>query len=212
MSDLLSKYKITPAFRLTTRCLAVNWHCVDVAVLEHEATIVDGRRHAFYYRGTPQVLLLYMEGHLDIVYQPETDFECRGIQKWLQERICDVIWGLAETILPARLHFWEQQKGMKAKGVSVKPMRRGIMGYCTHNNHIALAPYLVLFKQEWLDGVILHEMAHFRHKHHRKSFWNHLSTLIGEDSKLAKVKHDIAISPYFDYFCFLTNRKQSRKK
>ena len=47
-------------------------------------------------------------------------------------------------------------------------------------------------------------MAHYRYKHHRKTFWNFLSELIGEDSKMAKVKDDIAMSPYYNYYLYLT--------
>ncbi len=89
-------------------------------------------------------------------------------------------------------------------GVSVKRLRKNILGQCSFTNHLTLKPFLVIFKQEWMDGVILHEMAHYKYKHHRKSFWNFLSTLIGEDSKMAKVKDDIAISSYFNYYLYLT--------
>lgn len=68
-------------------------------------------------------------------------------------------------------------------------------------------PYNRFFKQEWTDGVILHEMAHYKCKHHRKSFWTFLSTLIGEDSKMVKAKDDIAMSPYYNYYLYLTKNK-----
>ena len=70
-----------------------------------------------------------------------------------------------------------------------------------------LQPFLVIFKEEWMDGVILHEIAHYKYKHHRKSFWDFLSKLIGEDSKIANVKHDIALSPYYGYYIYLTKNK-----
>lgn len=77
------------------------------------------------------------------------------------------------------------------------------MGQCTFDNIIELPPMLLIFKTEWLDGVILHEMAHFTHKHHRKSFWNKLTELLGQGSNLAKVKDDIALAPYYAYYQYL---------
>lgn len=80
----------------------------------------------------------------------------------------------------------------------------------TFHNHITLQPFLVIFRQEWMDGVILHEMAHYKHKHHRKSFWNFLSTLLGKDSEIENVnenvKNDIALSPYYEYYLYLTKK------
>ena len=80
----------------------------------------------------------------------------------------------------------------------------GVAGTIFFQNQIQMQPYLILFKQEWLDAVILHEMVHYKYKHHRKSFWNLLSTLLGEESKLQKVKQDIAMSPFFEFVWFLT--------
>ena len=39
---------------------------------------------------------------------------------------------------------------------------------------------------------MLHEMAHLRHHHHRKSFWQFLSVLLGEDATAEKMKNDLA--------------------
>lgn len=95
-------------------------------------------------------------------------------------------------------------KGIHGTGVTVKRLRKNVLGQCSYSNYITLQPFLVIFKQEWTDGVILHEMAHYKYKHHRKSFWDFLSTLIGKDSRLAKVKDDIALSPYYNYYLYLT--------
>ena len=58
-----------------------------------------------------------------------------------------------------------------------------------------------------MDGVIPHEVAHYKYKHHRKPFWDFLSELIGDDSKMAKVKDNIAMSPYYNYYLYLTKNK-----
>ena len=51
--------------------------------------------------------------------------------------------------------------------------------------------------------VILHEVAHLKHHHHRKSFWKFLSELIGEDAKQQKLAQDIAFSKYWGFYTFL---------
>ena len=188
-------FKINPRFRLTTKHLSVVWHCVNKFTLECEAAMEIPDRFVFHDKNAVELLVQYHDGILDIIYHDSTDFETRKIQKWLRELMRDTILRIAKVVLPDRVKYWENMKGLHGSGVTIKRLR---------NNHIALQPFLVIFKQEWTDGVILHEMAHYKYKHHRKSFWNYLSTLIGEDSKMGKAKDDIAMSPYYNYYLYLT--------
>ena len=82
-------------------------------------------------------------------------------------------------------------------------MRKGVLGQCTHNNFITLSPIIAIIPKELMDDVILHEMAHLKYHHHRKSFWKHLSLLIGEDAEQQKVIQDIALSKYWGFYMFL---------
>ena len=59
------------------------------------------------------------------------------------------------------------------------------------------------FPIEFLDMVILHEMAHLKYLHHRKSFWAHLSVLLNDDAKQQKELRDIVLSKYADLYDFL---------
>lgn len=109
----------------------------------------------------------------------------------------------ANDVLPQRLHELELQKQLFSKGVSVKKLRKGVLGQCTHTNYISFSPIIVIFPPEMMDDVILHEMAHLKYHHHRKSFWRFLSELIGENSEQQKVVQDIALSKYWDFYTFL---------
>ena len=200
-------FKINPRFRLTTKHLSVVWHCVDRFTLECEAAIMMPDRFVYQDKTGTELMAQYHNGVLDMIYHDTIDFEARKIQKWLRELMRDVILRVAKEVLPARDKYWENMKNLYGSGVTVKRLRKNVLGYCTFHNHIALQPFLVIFKQEWMDGVILHEMAHYKHKHHRQSFWNFLSSLIGEDSKMAKAKDDIAMYPYYNYYLYLTKNK-----
>jgi predicted metal-dependent hydrolase len=54
-----------------------------------------------------------------------------------------------------------------------------------------------------MDVVILHEMAHLKHHHHRKPFWDYLSLLIGEDAKKQNEIQDMVVSKYWEFYLFL---------
>ena len=197
-------FKINPRFRLNTKHLSVFWHCVDKFILEYEAAIKIPDRFIYQDKAGVELIVQYHDGVLDMIYHYSTDFETNKIQKWLRELTRDTIIKVAKEVLPNRVKYWENLKGLHGTGVTVKRLRKNVLGYCTSNNHITLQPFLVIFKQEWMDGVILHEMAHYKYKHHRRPFWDFLSTLIGKDSKMIKAKDDIAMSPYYNYYLFLT--------
>lgn len=195
-------FLINPNFRLKTKHLSVSWHLVDAYILLCEASITMQDRYSY----KSDIVAQYHDGTIDIVYHLGTDFNSKKTQKWLRELFRDLIMRVAKEILPARVRYWENLKNLHGTGVTVRRLRKNILGQCSHSNHITLQPFLVIFKQEWMDGVILHEMAHYKYKHHRKSFWDFLSSLIGEDSQLADAKNDIAISPYYNYYLYLTKK------
>lgn len=149
-------FKINPRFRLTTKHLSVVWHCVDKFTLECEAALKIPDRFVYQDKGSVELLVQYHDGILDMIYHDSTDFETRKIQKWLRELMRDTILRIAKVVLPARVKYWENLKGLHGSGVTVKRLRKNVLGYCTFNNHIALQPFLVIFRQEWTDGVILH--------------------------------------------------------
>ena len=201
-------YKINPNFRLSTPHMSVAWHLADAYTIDCEAAIDMPGRHVFRYKKSPQVLVQVYgendEARVDLIYHAATDFEARGIQKWLRELFRDIIFNVAAAVLPARVRHWERQKGLYGAGVEIKRLKNSVLGCCSYNNIITLQPFLVLFKEEWTDEIILHEMAHYRYKHHKSSFWKFLSSLLGCDARQAKAKKDIEMSPYYGYCLYLT--------
>ena len=125
------------------------------------------------------------------------------LQKWLRETIRDHIVLRAKDVLPKRLYELESLHGLHSNGVTVKKLRKGILGQCTHSNYIYLSPIIAIFPNRLMDVVILHEMAHMKHHHHRKSFWDFLSQLLGEDAQTQKEAMEIVLSKYWLQMKFL---------
>lgn len=186
----------------------MGWHKVDAYTLESEAAVALPGRHVFKAYRKAQIIVQCHGGkddaHVDFIYHGATDFEGRGVQKWLRELLRDIIYAVARDVLPRRVEYWEAEKGLKGRGVKIERLKRNVLACCSQDNIITLQPFLILFKTEWLDEVILHEMAHYRHKHHRKAFWAYLSFLLGRDARQAKAQKDIELSPYYGYCLYLT--------
>lgn len=170
----------------------------DINTLRQEATVFLEERKV-YQASSQCVVCMLSPNHdtLDIVYAENTNFGNLRLQKWLRETIRDEITARAKLVLPPRLRELEKKHNLYGNRVFVKKLRGNTMGCCSVYNDITLMPGLIIMPQPLIDSVILHEMAHYKHKHHRKSFWKFLSQLLGEDAKMQKGAMDIALSKYW---------------
>ena len=198
------EFRINQNFRLTSDFLKVEWHPVDEAEIRREAAIDREGRSVFRYRGVPQVVVQNSSGLMDFYYHSGTDFDVRGIQKWLRETIRERIMELACDMLPRRVKYWEDATGLHGTGVTVKHMRRNVYACCSSERHITIQPFLVLFGREWTDETILHEIAHYKYMNHGKEFWAFLSGLLGRNARQSKKKRDKEVGPLLPYCHFLT--------
>lgn len=195
-------YTINPNFRLRTNHLMVEWIMIDRFTLlmdlpQHEAASV-------YRKGGNTVVCRRYGNSLHFVYAGIAGWENRLLQKWLRDKLKEYIIDRANMVLPQRMRELENRHSLYARKVMVRKLRKGVLGQCrTGDKTIILSPGIVLLPQGNMDSVILHEMAHLRFPHHRKTFWNFLTTLLGEDSVSQKVKMDAMMRKFYGYSDFL---------
>ena len=187
------QFWINPNFRLNSPHFRFAWFKADMTVLRQEAMIISVERKV--YQTTTQCVVCMIKH--------DTKFDNLRLQKWLREIIRDEIILRAKIVLPPRLRELEQKHNLHGNRVFIKKLRGNIMGCCSIYNDISLIPGLIIMPHALIDSVILHEMAHYKHKHHRKSFWNFLSQLLGEDAKTQKEAMDIVLSKYWLQIKFL---------
>ncbi len=198
------QFWINPNFRLNSPCFRFSWFKADINVLRQEA-LMNTQDRKVYMTNSQCVICMISSDHatLDIVYADNTNFENLRLQKWLRETIRDEITQRAQIVLPPRLRELERKYNLFGNRVFIKKLRGNTMGSCSVYNDISLIPGLIIMPQALIDSVILHEMAHYKHKHHRKSFWNFLSQLLGEDAQTQKEAMDIVLSKYWRQIKYL---------
>ena len=198
------QFWINPNFRLNSPHFRFAWFMADMTVLRQEAMIMSVERKV-YQTSKQCVVCVITPDHssLDIVYADKTKFDNLRLQKWLRETIRDEITARAKIVLPSRLRELERKNNLYGNRVFVKKLRGNTMGCCSVYNDISLIPGLIIMPQALIDSVILHEMAHYKYKHHRKSFWNFLSQLLGEDAQTQKGAMDIVLFKYWLQIKFL---------
>lgn len=195
-------FYINENMRLNSKHFCLLMHKVDYDVWFLESKFSKPGREIYSKSGICSIVAEFDGRTLHIFYSDKTLWSNRLLQSWLRKLLKEKIIEVAERVLPARLHNWEAQKNLKAKCVKVKKLRKTTLGCCSIDGCIELSPKILLMPESYMDSVILHEMAHLKYHHHRKSFWNFLTILLGEDSNLQKVRMDIDMGIrylYLDY-------------
>jgi predicted metal-dependent hydrolase len=104
----------------------------------------------------------------------------------------------ARAYLPRRLAELAKNKNLKYKNCVIKKAKTR-WGSCSADNNINLSMFLMSLPDDLIDYVILHELAHTRHKNHSKEFWWFLSELSGGinaktiDKRLKKYRPDLVL-------------------
>lgn len=195
-------YTINPNFRLQSNHLSVEWINIDYFTLQME--VQQHSPSSVYNKGGNIIICRRNGNSLHFIYGEVSVWENRLLQKWLREKLKDYIIDTANSVLPQRTHELENKHDLYARKVVVRKLRKNVLGQCfAREKIIALSPKIILLPQEYLDSVILHEMAHLKFNHHRKTFWNFLTTLLGEDSESQKIRMDIKMSIFYGYSDFL---------
>ena len=188
---------INPNFRLQFPYFSIKWYKIDHQVLLQEA-LQEGMEKMVYQTKKNLMMIVLRNDHsgLDLIYSDFTQFENLRLQSWLRIK-------RANEVLARRFHELETIKQIKAKGIKVKKLRKRVLGQCNTFKIISLSPVLVIFPIDFLDMVILHEMAHLKYMHHKNTFWAYLSVLINDNAKQQNDLRDIALSKYIDLYDFL---------
>ena len=197
------QFFINENMMLNSKYFSLLMHKVDYDVLLMESKFCNPWRETYFKSGICSIVADFDGKHLEIFYSEQTVWNNKLLQSWLRKLFKGKILEVAGRVLPPRLHYWEKQKNLKAKSVNVRGLRKNILGRCFRDGRIELSPKILLMPESYMDAVILHEMAHLKYHHHRKSFWRFLSELLGEDAYTQKVKMDIDMGIRYFYLDYL---------
>ena len=196
------KFLINEHTRLITKYFRLVMHEVDEDALLSESCLPNQGHNIYDAAGFCVARVVCNGRDFEIFYTERIQWNDPSLQSWLRRTMRDNIIDIARKVLPERLHYWEAQKGLSASDVKVCTLRGGWLG-CEGQGIIELSPKILLMPEKYMDNVILHEMAHLKYQHHRKSFWRYLSTLLGEDACLLQGKMEADMKNFYSYFNFL---------
>ena len=84
---------------------------------------------------------------------------------------------LAKRSLPARVEYYSKIMGLTPTGITVTAARSRY-GSCSPKNRLCFSCRLMQKPLEAIDYVVVHELAHIRHKNHGKEFYALIASVL----------------------------------
>lgn len=76
----------------------------------------------------------------------------------------------AKEALPPMVEKWAKTMGLQPAGVKITSARTRF-GSCSGKNSLCFSLYLMEYPTEAVEAVVVHELAHIRHKNHGPEFY-----------------------------------------
>lgn len=78
---------------------------------------------------------------------------------------------LAKEVLPRKVEHYSQVMQLFPTGITITGAQKRF-GSCSAKNRICFSWRLMMYPEEAVDYVVVHELAHIRHKDHSRAFYN----------------------------------------
>lgn len=76
----------------------------------------------------------------------------------------------AKAYIPARVAHYSAQMGLVPSGITINAAKTRF-GSCGTTNRLNFSCRLMLYPKEAIDYVVVHELAHLRHRNHKREFY-----------------------------------------
>ena len=109
-----------------------------------------------------EVFLLYYHQYNEVLFQKHVD-------NFYKEE--------AKQFVPLLVEKWSGQMALVPTNIRFRKTKRQ-WGSCSGKNILSFNTMMMKLPQDVIQYIIVHELAHIKHKHHQKSFWKLVETYI----------------------------------
>lgn len=88
----------------------------------------------------------------------------------------------AKEVIPKRVERFSEILGLYPTGIKITSAKTRF-GSCSPKNSLNFSLYLMLYPIEAIDYVVVHELAHIKHKNHSKQFYSLIETVLPDYKK-----------------------------
>ena len=76
----------------------------------------------------------------------------------------------AQKHIPSRVAEWAEKMSLSPKEIRFRKTKRQ-WGSCSGKNVLSFNTMMLKLPEDMIQYIIVHELAHIKHKHHQKAFW-----------------------------------------
>ncbi len=145
-------------------------------LLQKKGRLVNFSQQAeLYYQGRayPLRLIEHSKKRTNLIFNQETFFLYyhQYDENLFQKHIDHFYKEKAKQSVPLLVEKWSEQMDLLPTSIRFRKTKRQ-WGSCSGKNVLSFNTMLMKLPQDVIQYIIVHELAHIKHKHHQKSFWN----------------------------------------
>ena len=92
----------------------------------------------------------------------------------------------AKAYIPARVEYYAGIMGVRPTGIRITAAKTRF-GSCSERDSLCFSLYLMCYSKEAVDAVIVHELAHIRHKNHSREFYDEVEKVLPDYKERKKL-------------------------
>jgi len=146
------------------------------------------KNETLYYMGRAYPLMIKQNAHHSFSYLPDIGFEINytqfSIEKFNKE--IDAFYRYKTKVY---MKEWVENEakrmGLYPTAINFRKTKRQ-WGSCSTKNRLSFHAHLIKLPVDVIQYIIIHELAHIRHKHHQKAFWQEVEQFCPNYRELEK--------------------------
>ncbi len=139
-----------------------------------------------YYQGIayPLQLIAHTKKHTKLLFDDEyfSLYFSNYDEKLFYKHIDNFYKQKAKDLIPIIVEQWSQKMNVTPSKINFRKTKRQ-WGSCSSKNHLSFNTMMMKLPKNVIEYIIVHELSHIRHKHHKKSFWNEVEKYLPQYKK-----------------------------
>lgn len=116
----------------------------------------------------------------------------RALEETLDQTRVAELRARAEREIPPRVAYYAAQMGVKPAGVRITSAKKRF-GSCSGDNRLCFSWRLMLYPNEAIDYVVVHELAHIREKNHSPAFYKVVANVLPDYKRRVEMLRNIPL-------------------